>query len=441
MGFGEKFKKGKQMWAEAKAIIPGGTQLLSKRSEMFLPNNWPSYFKKAKGIKITDVDGNTHLDFSIMGVGSCILGYANNEVNSAVKKVVDDGSMSTLNSPEELELAKELISIHPWANSVRYARTGGEAMAIAVRIARAYSKRDKLAFCGYHGWHDWYLAANLTGKDNLEGHLLSGLEPEGVPQSLIGSALPFKYNDIAQLEKIVRENDIGTIIVEPLRHEEPTNNFLKKVREIADRVGAVLIFDEVTIAWRKTVGGVHLLYGVNPDIAVFGKAMSNGFPMAAIIGKKKVMDKAQSSFISSTYWTERVGPAAALATIKELKDKNVPAHLDRIGGRIGEGWKRLAKKHGIRIKIMGPNALIAFSFEHKKSQKLKTLFTQEMLKRGFLATTTVYVSYAHNEENVSKYLIAVDEVFGILKKAIVENSIESLLEGPVAHTGFTRLTA
>jgi len=432
-------EKGINLWNKAKKLIPGGSQLLSKRSEMFLPDQWPSYYKKAKGVEIWDLDDNKFIDMSIMGVGACTLGYADNDVDMAVKNVIDNGSMATLNAPEEIELAELLIELHPWAELVRYARTGGEAMAIAVRIARAYTKKDKLAFCGYHGWHDWYLSSNLADNANLDGHLLPGLDPNGVPRGLMKTAIPFEYNKIEQLERIISENEIGTIVVEPIRHQEPKDNFLRKIRDIADEIGAVLVFDEITAGWRFTIGGAHLLFDVTPDIAVMGKAMSNGYPMSAIIGKN-VMDAAQTSFISSTYWTERIGPAAAIATIRKMKENKLPAHLDQIGGLIGDGWKKLAEKHSIKISLLPPNALVTFSFDYDDALALKTLFTQEMLKRGYLAGPSVYVSYAHNEKIVKDYLETVDEVFGIIKQTINDNNINELLEGPVAHAGFQRLT-
>lgn len=437
-----KVKKGPELWEKAKKIIPGGSQLLSKRSEMFLPSQWPSYFTKAKGVEVTDLDGNTFIDMSIMGIGACTLGYADPDVNKAVAQAVRDGSMCTLNSPEEVELAELLCELHPWASMVRYARTGGEAMAIAVRIARVASGRERVAFCGYHGWSDWYLAANLADEKNLDGHLLPGLDPRGVPRGLQGTALPFHYNKIEELEKLIAQYpDIGVIAIEPLRHHEPENNFLGKVRSIASKIKAVLIFDEMTIAWRMNVGGVHMLYKVYPDIAVFGKTMSNGYPMAAIIGKGKVMQAAQKTFISSTYWTERVGFASSLATLKKMRDFNIPAHLDKIGRMIGEGWKKIAEKHGLKISILGPNALITFSFDYgKDSQAIKTLFTQEMLKRGFLASTSVYVSYSHTVAHVARYLKLVDEVFGLIVKAIAARKVHSLLKGAVAHSDFKRLT-
>lgn len=433
-------EKSTRLWQKAKRLIPGGTQLLSKRVEMLLPEQWPAYFKKAKGAEITDLDGNKYIDMSLMGVGANILGYADSDVNQAVAKVVEDGNMSTLNSPEDVELAELLISIHPWAQMVRYARTGGEAMSVAVRIARAHARKDQIAFCGYHGWHDWYLSSNLKDKNTLTGHLLPGLDPNGVPKGLKNSALPFYYNHIEQLEELVSKNDIGVIVMEPVRHHEPENDFLQKVRKLADKIGAVLIFDEISSGFRQNLGGMHLVYGVTPDIAVFGKAMSNGYPMAAIIGKKEIMEAAQDSFISSTYWTERIGPAAAIATIKKLKQKKVGQHVERIGKTIGAGWLKLARKHDLKIKLGTPNVLINFSFEYENSQVLRTLFVQEMLKRGYLAGLTVYVSYCHKISSLDRYFKAVDEVFSIIAKSIEMKNTNDLLEGPVIQAGFHRLT-
>jgi glutamate-1-semialdehyde aminotransferase len=432
-----------KLWAEAKKIIPGGSQLFGKRVEVFLPDQWPAYYKKAKGVEVWDLDGNKYIDMCYMGIGSCVLGFADPDVNRAVKKAVDAGSMTTLNCPEEVELAKLLLQIHPWAEMVRYARAGGEAMTIAVRLARAYSGKDKIAFCGYHGWHDWYLSTNLANDKNLDGQLIPGLEPKGVPRALAGTALPFHYNTIEELEKIVAENhDIGVIVVEPSRHQVPKDDFFKKVRAIADQIGAVMIIDEITVGWKSNVGGVHLAYGVKPDLAVYAKAMANGYPMAAIVGKKEVMQTAQDTFVSSTFWTERLGPAAALATLKKMKAKNVPAHLKKIGRLIQVGWKKMATKHGLKITIGGGTEVMPeYNFGYgDENQAIRSLLTQEMLKRGFLDMACVYVSYAHTEVHVKKYLKAVDEVFGFLAETIAAGKVMEKLEGPVAHNRFKRIS-
>ena len=430
------------LYEKAKKIIPGGTQLLSKRPETFLPDLWPAYYEKAKGCRVWDLDGNKYTDMSYMGIGASILGYADKDVDSAVKTAVDKGSMCTLNCPEEVELAELLCKLHPWAEMVRYARTGGEAMAIAVRIARAKTGKDLVLFCGYHGWHDWYLSANLADNKALDGHLLPGLKPKGVPRVLKNSAIPFSYNNIKGFLSLVDKykNKIGTVVMEPLRNYYPEKGFLETIREMTEKLKIVLIFDEITSGWRLNLGGAHLKLGVNPDIAVFGKGISNGYPMAAIIGKSEVMEVAQETFISSTYWTERIGPVAALATIRKLKERDVPSHLINIGKKIQNGWRESAEKNCLKISVSGIYPLGHFSFNYEDPLILKTLFTQLMLERGFLATDSFYASYAHREKNVEKYLEVVDEVFEFIARAIKENKVKKYLKGPICHSGFRRLT-
>jgi glutamate-1-semialdehyde 2,1-aminomutase len=430
--------KGQQLYKRAKTRIPGGTQLLIKRPEMFLPDGWPTYYTRAKGVEVWDLDGKKYVDMSYMGIGACVLGYADPDVNKAVKNAIDDGSMNTLNCPEEVELAELLCDIHSWAQMARYTRTGGEALSVAVRIARAKTKKDKVAFCGYHGWRDWYLAANLSQSDALDGYMLPGMEPVGVPSVLKGTYIPFHYNRIDELKTIVEENknELAAIVMEPLRNYQPEPGFLEEVRQIATDNKTVLIFDEVSSAFRLNCGGAHLLYKVVPDIAVFGKALSNGYPMAAIIGTAGVMQAAQDSFISSTFWTERVGPVAALATIHKYQRCRVEKHLISIGRLVQEGWKSTAGLHGLTVGISGIPPLGHFTFDYPNDQAIRTLFTQEMLSRGFLATNAFYASYAHQEGHVNRYMKAVDEVFGLISKAIEKNEVEGLLHGPVAHAGF-----
>lgn len=426
---------------KARKLIPGGTQLLSKRPEMFLPTLWPAYYDRAKGCEVWDLDGNSYIDMSYMGIGSCILGYCDTNVDNAVKMAIDKGSMTTLNCPEEIQLAEVLCEIHPWAEMVRYARTGGEAMAIATRIARARTEKDLILFCGYHGWHDWYLSANLADDKALDGHLLSGLQPKGVPRSLKGTAVPFNYNDTKEFLSLVDKykGEISAVVMEPIRNYYPQGGFLEIVRETTKTSGIVLIFDEITSGWRLNLGGAHLKLGVEPDIAVFAKAVSNGYPMAAVIGRVNVMDAAQDTFISSTYWTERIGPVAALATINKLRQNDVPEYLIIRGEEVQKGWKRLAQKHHLDITVSGIYPLSHFSFEYENPMLLKTLFTQLMLEKRYLATTGFYASYAHKQEHIEGYLEAVDEVFGFMSKAIEEGEPEKCLKGPVCHAGFGRL--
>jgi glutamate-1-semialdehyde aminotransferase len=387
------------------------------------------------------LDNNKYVDMSHTGVGACILGVGDADVDAAVLDVIKRGSMSTLNSPDEVELAELLIELHPWAEMARFARCGGEAMAVAARIVRASTGKDVIAFCGYHGWNDWYLAANLSGDKTLDGHLLPGLSPRGVPRGLKGTMLPFRYNQLQELEKIVAEHggELAGIIMETIRNP-PNPGFLEGVRAIATKLGIPLVFDEVTSGFRLNTGGIHMTTGVMPDMAVFAKALGNGYPMAAIIGKKQFMSAAQETFISSTYWTERIGPAAALAMIKKHRAKKVHEHLIRMGTLVSDGWKKAADAAGVNISTSGIAPLSHFGFEHEKKLEARTLFIQTMLEKGFLSSTDFYATYAHTEKHVDDYLKAVGEAFTIISKALSDGDIEKKLKGPVSHTGFHRLT-
>ena len=413
--------------------------LLSKRPEMFLPEKWPSYFTKAKGCKVWDMDGIEYLDMSIMGIGTNILGYAYDEVDKEVQRAVSESNMSTFNCPQEVYLAEKLIDMHSWADMARFTRSGGEANAVAIRIARAASGKDKVAVCGYHGWHDWYLAANLQGDSKLEEHLLPGLNPAGVPSNLKDTIFPFHYNNFEELENIVINNDIGVIKMEVVRNDEPKNNFLHKVRELADKRNIVLIFDECTSGFRETYGGIHKKYGVNPDMAIFGKALGNGYAINAIIGKRDIMESAQSTFISSTFWTERIGPTAALKTLEVMEDVESWSQITKVGNNIKNRWNDLSKDYGIKIKHFGIPALAGFSFDSKDNISYKTLITQEMLKKGILASNSIYVSTAHEQEHIDLYFYRLEKIFSLIKECEDGKNIDDFLESPVAHSGFARL--
>lgn len=434
--------QGQDLYAKARKLIPGGTQLLSKRPEMFLPELWPSYYSRAKGAETWDLDGRSYVDVSHFGVGACVLGFADPEVDAAAQGAIRAGTMSTLNCPEEVELAELLIELHPWAEMVRYARCGGEIMAVAVRIARAATGRDKIAFCGYHGWSDWYLAANLSEVHALDGHLLKGLAPAGVPRGLRGTLQPFHYNDIQEFRAVVaaQGGELAAIVMEPSRSQGPAPGFLEEIRKTATEIGAVLVFDEVTSGWRVTTGGIHLTYGVDPDLAAFAKALANGYAMAALIGTRSVMEAAQASFISSTYWTERVGPAAALAMIRKHRREGVAAHLVEVGRRVQAGWKRCAAEAGLAVRVDGIEPLSHFEIECPNPAAAVTLFSQLMLDRGYLASAQLYASYAHEPAQIGAYLQAVAEVFGEIATALRQGDLEKRLRGPVKHSDFQRLT-
>ena len=430
---------GQKLWKRAKAVIPGGNMLLSKRAEMFLPEQWPAYFSKAKGCQVWDMDGKQYTDMSIMGIGTNILGYGHPEVDAAVHQTVDAGNMSTFNCPEEVYLAEKLVELHPWADMARLARSGGEANSIAIRIARAASGRDKVAVCGYHGWHDWYLSANLGDDENLAGHLLPGLDPKGVPQNLRGTVFPFNYNNYAELESLVNTHDIGVIKMEVVRNKGPEDNFLQKVRKLATDHGIVLIFDECTSGFRQTFGGLHKMYGVEPDMAMFGKALGNGYAITATIGRREIMEAAQSTFISSTFWTERIGPTAALKTLEVMQRVQSWETITQTGLMIRERWQQLADKHGLQIDHWGLPALTGYTFKSDNALAYKTLITQEMLAKGYLASNSVYVSTEHTPEVVDGYFEALDPLFALIKECEEGRDVMGLLKGPVCHGGFKRL--
>ena len=440
---------GQQLYRKAKRLIPGGAQLLGKRQEMFAPEQWPTYFAEARGCEITDLDGRKFTDLSMCGIGATVLGYADPDVSAAVIERVERGVMCTLNPPNEVELAELMIELHPWAENVRFGRLGGETMAMAVRLARASTGRDKVAFCGYHGWHDWYLSANLPSdpdagelEDRLGNwHLLPGLQPAGIPRGLRGSAMPFTYNRLDELEAIVRDDgdDLAAIVMEPTRNMEPEPGFLESVRDIARRCGARLVFDEVSIGWKLATGGAHLRYGVEPDLAVFAKTTGNGHPITAVVGKADTMQAAQETFISSALWTEAVGPAAGAACVKKMMRIDVPAHLGKVGAYLQRRVRESAEAHDIPLTVSGHPAMPSFTFEHPQAAALQTLWTVRMLDHDYLASGTCHIMLAHEERHVDGFAKACDAVFPVLRDAIAAGDIEARINGPVKHSGLQRL--
>ncbi len=430
---------GQKLWNKAKEIIPGGNMLLSKRPEMFLPDKWPSYFSKAKGCSVWDLDGRELIDMSIMGIGTNLLGYGNEEVDEAVRRTINLGNMSTLNCPEEVFLAEKLIEIHPWAEMARFARSGGEANAIAIRIARASSGKDKIAICGYHGWHDWYLATNLQNDSNLSEHLLPGLDPIGVPKNLSGTTFPFQFNNFQQLLKIVENNDLAAIKMEVERSNPPENDFLGKVRDLCDKKNIILIFDECTSGFRETLGGIHLKHNVSPDICMFGKALGNGYAITSVIGKKKFMQAAQKTFISSTFWTERIGPTAALKTLEVMKKLKSWEYVSALGDKVRSVWRDLAIENNLSISIGGIKPIPQFIINSKDFLKYKTFITQEMLKEGYLSSNIVFISMAHNEKIFEEYNEKLKNIFKIIGECERGRNIDNLLETEVCHNKFKRL--
>ena len=440
----KKFKNNpKKLQKYASEIIPGTSQLFGKRPELYLPGgNWPTYYSKAKGVCVWGLDNKKYYDFTMVGIGTSVLGYSDPTINKVAMKAVKSSPMNTLNPPEDVELAELLLKIHPWAKGARFCRTGGESMAIAIRLARAYNKRDKILFCGYHGWHDWYLAANLKSQKNLNLHLLPGLEPLGVPKAFKDLVVPFKFNDFDDIERIIKKNakSSAAIVMEPCRESLPKKGYLKEIKTIAKKENCVLIFDEITSGWRSNTGGIHMKLGVHPDMAVFGKTIANGFAMGAIIGKNRIMKNATKTFISSAFWTERIGPSCAVAFIKRHQKLKLGNILIDKGKKIKDVWQRCAYKTGLNVEINGIDPLPTFKLIVKDWPATLTYFIQEMLKNKFLATDKCYANYKHDDNLIKKYEKACLKVFQKIYKLNKSNTIKKNLEGPIKLMGFKRLT-
>ena len=418
-----KIKNGVDFYKYAKKKIPGGTTLFSKRSELHLPDLWPAYYTKAKDTYVWDLKGKKFLDM-FCAVGTNVLGYSNPRINKAVFKNISLSNMSTLNCPEEVKLADIITKHHSWSSMVKFTRGGGEANAVAIRIARSNTKKKNVAFCGYHGWHDWYLSANINSKKNLDQHLMSGLNYDGLLNNLKNTSFPFPYNDFKYLNKLVTREKIGIIKMEVMRNIPPKNKFLEKVRKLCNEKKIILIFDECTTGYRENMGGIHLNYKVNPDLAIFGKALGNGFAINAVVGKKKLMEKSENTFISSTFWGERTGYTAAIASIDEFKRLNAFKKVKKNGSRIKKIWSKLSIKHNVPIKIMGTDAIPSFEFLRNHLQS-KTFLTKIMLKNNILATNMVYINIFHNKNNLIKYEKVLDKIFFDISNKNIDKNLKT----------------
>ena len=437
----DKIKKSRKTWKLANKIIPGGNMLLSKNPDRFLPNYWPAYYKSAKGCEIIDYDNNSYFDLSTMGVGTNILGYAHQEVDNAVKKTINAGNMSSLNSYEEVELAEKLLDLHPTFEMAKFAKTGGEANAIAIRIARAASGKDKVAICGYHGWHDWYLAANLNNKSNkkdLDKHLIKGLNIKGVPNNLKNTIYPFEYGNYKMFDKVLSDNEIGIVKMEVCRNSLPDIKFLNYIRKKTSSKKIILIFDECTTGFRQTFGGLYKSIKIDPDMIILGKALGNGYPITSVLGKENIMKHANDSFISSTFWTERSSYSAALKTLEVMERLKSWKKITSLGKNIRHNWIKLFSEYGLKYDIKGIPALSSFEFKNNHKY-YKALITQEMLKNNILASSTIYTSLSHTEKIVNLYFEILKDV--VKKIYLCENgiSIKKYLHAEVPLDNFQRL--
>jgi len=435
-----------ELYERAKELVPGGTQLLSRRPHIFAPGAAPIFAERGRGSRIWDVDGEQYLDYG-MSVSACVLGYADPVVNEAVRAQLDAGVMFSLNHPAELELAELLCETIPCAEMVRFAKGGGEACAVAVRIARGATGRDVVLFSGYHGWHDWYLAANLADAGALDAHLLPEIDPIGVPQALASTAVPFAYGDLASLEAALARHAgrVACVIMEPMRSALPPEGYLDGVRRLAHAAGAVLIFDEVTTGFRLSARGVEDAVGVVPDMAVLAKSLSNGFAMGAVVGRREVMEPAARMFVSSTNWSELVGVRAAIATLTEIGRRDVPRLLREFGERLIAGFNRVAVDLHVDARISGlpacPQLEFAPGSEESARRGLAALFAQEMCRRGVLMNAHPMPSAAHTEEDLKWTLQAAREALTVVRDAMRDGRIEERLASPPERPVFRRLVS
>ncbi len=429
----------KKIWQSATKIIPGGNSLLTKRPERFLPDGWPTYFSKSKGFKVWDVNNRLYLDMSLMGVGTSILGYANKKVDKKIIKRVKGGIISTLNSPDEYKLAKELIKIDKFADQVKFAKGGGEALSIAIRIARSNNSNKVIAFSGYHGWHDWYLSANLSNKKNLNNHLLKNLKPLGIPKQLKNLSVSFDFDNFDKLYKLSKAHKLAAVVIEPARFKYLSKSFVNKINNLCEKENICLIVDEITTGWREGLGGIYKKIGLKPDIVVYGKALGNGYAISAIVGKKKYMDKAQDTFISSVAWTEAIGFTAALAVIDEFKKNKVEKKIVSLGNYVRKTWKEIANKNNIKLSISDVVSFPSFNFGYdtKTNEYLYTLLTELMLEKGYLCSNIFFISYAHNKKEIQKYLKVLSQVFHKISLSLLKN--KKILKSRVRIYSYSRI--
>ena len=436
-----KSNKGYKLWKKSLEIIPGGTGLLSKRPDRYASHLWPTYYEDSKGIYLTDLNGQKWKDFAQMGLGCAILGYNNKELNNHVNKFINKGINTTLNCPEEYLLAKKLLKINSFAEGVRFCRSGGEAMSIAVRIARAKTNTSKIAFSGYHGWHDWYLSTNLENKKNLNQHLISNLSTSGVPIELKKTVFPFKFNSVSQLKKILLNNkSIKIIVIEGARKEMVSEQMTKYLKSIQRKHKMLIIFDEITSGLRTSLAGIYKKIKFTPNIVVYGKALGNGFAINAIVGDE-CMKYAENSFISSSFHTERVGFVAALKTIEIIKKNKLWVHFDKLGKKITKSWNEIANQNDINILTNTFYPLPSFVFDHPNASNYLTFVVQELIKFKILGAGSIYLSMSHTDKEVDFYLKKIEVVFRDLSKIIKSNAnTNSFLDIPKINTGFGRLT-
>ncbi len=413
-------------YRRALKLIPSVTQTLAKGPSQHVNGIAPKYLRRGKGSHVWDVDGNEYIDYN-MGIGPLSLGYAYDKVDEAIREQLNDGITFSLMHPLEVEVAELLSEIIPNAEAVRYSKTGADVTTAAVRVARAFTSRDKVLCCGYHGWHDWYISVTDRNK--------------GIPDAVRDLSFTFNYNDIASLIAAI-DNDTACVILEPFVFEAPKDNFLREIKEVCSSHGVLLIFDEMWSGFRIALGGAQEFFDIKADIAVFSKAVANGMPLSVIAGRRDLMSLFEKEvFFYTTFGGEALSLAAAKATINELRDKNVPAYLNEKGERLKDGYNKLAAQFGMTYtKCSGYNCrtIVSFGSSAGSPLEIKSLMQQELIKRGILWSGFHNMSFSHTDDDVDYTLKAYADVLPVIKKAVSESNVYGYLKGSAVEPVFRK---
>ena len=423
-----RLERSSALRARADRVVPSCTQTFSKGPSQFVQGVAPVFLERGSGSHVWDVDGNEYVD-TIAALGAVILGYDEPDILRAARAQLEDGVVLSLPHPLEVEVAELLVETVPCAEMVRFGKNGSDATAGAVRAARAFTGREHVACCGYHGWQDWFIGTTTRSA--------------GVPRAVAELAHPFRYNDLASLERVFSEHpgEVAAVILEPVGVVEPEPGFLEGVRELASREGAVLVFDEVITGFRLALGGAQELFGVVPDLACVGKALGNGFPISAIVGRREIMSIFDEIFFSFTFGGDVVALAAAKATLERFREGGVIEHLWRQGERLRDGYNELARSAGIEDHTdchgLAPRTVMSFrDADGADSLALKSLFQQEVLRRGVLSAGYHNVMLAHSDEDVQQLLEAYAAAVAVMAEALADGDLEGRLEGPPVQAVF-----
>lgn len=415
-----------KLFKRSEGLIPAYSQTLAKGPTQWIKGIAPKFLKKGKGSHVWDADGNEFIDFN-MGIGPIVLGYCYEKVDDAIRRQLEDGITFSMTHPLEVELSEKLRDIIPNAESVRFSKTGCDVTTAAVRVARAFTKREKVLCCGYHGWHDWYIG--VTDRN------------AGIPAATKDLTFTFNYNDIQSVIQSI-DKETACVILEPFVFEEEKNDFLKQLKDVCQKNGTLLIFDEMWTGFRIATGGAQEYFGVSPDLACYSKAIANGMPISALTGRADVMrlfDK--EVFFFTTFGGEALSVAAAMATIDEIREKNVTAYLSEQGKKLKDGYNKIVSDLEMDYtKCMGYNCRTIMTFDAKAGSPLemKSLVQQEMIKRGVLWCGFHNMCYNHSDEDVYYTLKAYEDVMPILKKAVEENNVRAFLKGEPVEAVFRK---